>query len=284
LIVPAPIKLSSPATHEFWELSVLFEDDHLLAIDKPVKLLVTPDETDPLRPSLIELLHAGIAAGKPWAKDRNLSFLMNAYRLEFETSGVLLFAKSKPVHVSLASHFGSEQPSRQFIAIVRGTPGEDEFTVDAPLAPHPIRGNMMCVNNTDGKRSITRFKVLERFNGWALMQCWPLTSRTHQISVHLKSRGLTLVGDLLYSGKPLWLSTLKQDFNLKPNRTERPLVGRTALHAESLTMSHPVTAEKLTIHSPMPKDMAVSVKYLRRYAPPNGFVPGNDSFDAENGS
>src|ERR1041384_377942 len=81
------IKLSSPATREFWEIPVLFEDAHLLALDKPAGLLTSPDRYDPERPNLMGLLHAGIAAGKPWAVERGLNYLSNAHRLDFETSG-----------------------------------------------------------------------------------------------------------------------------------------------------------------------------------------------------
>src|SRR3954449_9646975 len=116
------IKLSSPATHEFWEIPVLFEDEHLLALDKPSRLLTSPDRYDPERPNLMKLLHAGITAGKPWARERGLNYLMNAHRLDFETSGVILLAKSKPVLVQLANLFGSEKPAKKYGALVQGSP------------------------------------------------------------------------------------------------------------------------------------------------------------------
>src|SRR5436309_15904653 len=84
--VSSVIKLSSPATHEFWEIPVLFEDAHLFALDKPAGLLLTPDryDPDPARPNLMRLLHDSIAAGKPWAKERGLSYLSHAHRLDLE--------------------------------------------------------------------------------------------------------------------------------------------------------------------------------------------------------
>ena len=82
------IKLSAPATREFWELAVLHEDEHLVALDKPAGLLTTPDPEEPQRPNLMTLLHEGIAQGAPWAKARNLAYLTNAHRLDFETSGI----------------------------------------------------------------------------------------------------------------------------------------------------------------------------------------------------
>ena len=91
------IKLSSPATSDFWDIAVLHEDEHLLALNKPAGLLTSPDRYDPARPNLMKLLHAAIFEGKSWAKQRNLTYLSNAHRLDFDTSGVILMAKDKPV-------------------------------------------------------------------------------------------------------------------------------------------------------------------------------------------
>src|SRR4051794_14152507 len=109
------IKLSSPATREFWEIPVLFEDEHLLSLDKPAGLLVSADRYDADRPNLMKLLHAAIADAKPSTTSRSLSYLMNAHRLDFETSGVILLAKSKPVLVQLANLFGSEMPLKEYL-------------------------------------------------------------------------------------------------------------------------------------------------------------------------
>ena len=89
------IKLSSPGTQEYWEIPVLYEDQDLLAVEKPSRLLTSPDRYDSQRPNLMKLLHAGIAEVKPWARERQLIYLMNAHRLDFETSGIILLAKNK---------------------------------------------------------------------------------------------------------------------------------------------------------------------------------------------
>jgi RluA family pseudouridine synthase len=259
------IKLSSPATREYWEFPILFEDDHLLALDKPAGLLSSPDRYDPQRPNLMKLLHGAIAAGKPWAQERHLTYLMNAHRLDFETSGVMLLAKNKPALVALANLFGSEKPLKQYMALVQGTPAEDKFEVDAKLAPHPLKIGLMRVDPKNGKKSKTRFEVRERFSGYALLRCEPLTGRTHQIRVHLRHSGLPVVADALYGGKKLWLSRLKRDYRLKPGHEERPLLSRVALHAEALTLPHPVTGLMVTITAPWPRDLKVAVKYLRQF-------------------
>jgi RluA family pseudouridine synthase len=264
--VSATVKLSSPATKEFWEIPVLFEDADLLALDKPAGLLVSPDADNIERPSLMKLLHDGIAAGKPWAAERNLTYLTNAHRLDFETSGVLLLAKNKPALVALANLFGAERPLKKHVALAWGCPPAKNFEVDAKLAPHPVKTGQMCVDQRGGKKSKTQFEVLEQFSDWCLLRCSPLTERPHQIRIHLKHAGFPIVGDELYGGKNLWLSRLKKGFRLKEGREERPLLSRSALHLEELSLPHPVTNETVTIQSEWPKDLKVAVKYLRQYA------------------
>ena len=262
------IKLSSPATREFWEIPVLFEDEFLLALDKPAGLLTSPDRYDPNRPNLMKLLHAGIENGKPWARERHLDYLSNAHRLDFETSGIILLAKTKPALVALANLFGTEKPLKKYVALVRGEPPGENFEVDARLAPHPVKTGLMRVDPKNGKPSKTKFAVLENFPrfGYALLQCEPLTGRTHQIRVHAGHAGLPLVGDELYGGKFLWLSRLKKDYRLKEGREERPLISRVALHAEELQLPHPVANLTVTIKAEWPKDLKVAVKYLRQFA------------------
>ena len=265
------IKLSSPATHEFWEISVLHEDAHLLALDKPAGFLVSPDRNDanrpdPEPPDLIKLLHAGIAAGKPWAVERGLSYLNHAHWLDGETSGVLLFAKSKSMLVALADLFGADKPLRNYAALVHGSPKEERFEVNAKLGKHPLRPGMMRVDPHNGKKARTSFEVSERFSTATLLRCLPVTDRPHQIRVHLQNSGLRVMGDALYGGAPLLLSRLKPGYRLKPGREERPLISRTALHAEQLELSHPITNETLRIHAPLPKDLRVALKYLREFA------------------
>ena len=264
--VDAFIKLSAPETREFWRISVLWEDGHLLAIDKPGGLLTSPDRYDPLRPNLMKLLHRDIARGAAWARERQLTYLANVHRLDFETSGVILLARDKPTLVALAGQFGAEKPARTYAALVQGVPGENAFEVEGKLAPHPTQIGLMRVDTRQGKKAKTLFEVSERFSRYALLKCRPLTGRTHQIRAHLRHAGFPIVGDKLYGGAPLLLSRLKSGYRLKPGREERPLIDRVALHAEQLTVTHPVSGASVTIEAPWPKDLTVAVKYLRRYA------------------
>jgi RluA family pseudouridine synthase len=262
----AVIKLSAPDKAGFWEIPVLWEDEHLMALNKPTGLLTSPDRHDPQRPNLMKLLHAGIAEGKPWAERRALNYVMNVYRLDFETSGLILLAKSKAVLVQLANVFGLEESLKTYVALVQGAPTEDRFEVAAKLAPHPVKAGMMRVDPKGGKHARTIVRVLERFSGFSLVQCDPLTDRTHQIRVHLRHQGLPIVGDALYGGRALLLSRIKREYRPKHTEPERPLMGRVALHAAQLQLPHPVTGEALTIVAPWPKDLEVSVKYLRKFA------------------
>lgn len=260
------IKLSSRVTREFWEIPVVFEDAHLLAVDKPSGLLTSPDRYDPTRPNLMRLLHEGITTGKPWATERGLTYLSNAHRLDFETSGIILLAKTKPVLVALANLFGTDKPAKKYVALVRGVPRAERFEVDAALGPHPFKPGLMRVERRTGKKSLTRVEVAELYPGYALLNCFPVTGRTHQIRVHLQHTGLPILGDTLYGGSPLLLSRLKRDYRLKPGRIERPLISRVALHAEQLTLAHPVSGEMFTITAPWPKDLRVAVRYLREFS------------------
>lgn len=266
-IVATPIiKLSAPEAQGYWEIPVLFEDEHLLALNKPASLLTSPDRYDPDRPNLMKLLHRGIADAKPWAKERGLIYLANAHRLDFQTTGVILLAKNKPVLVELADAFGSGKPVKTYVALTKGTPAQDEFEIDAPIGPHPRRLGLMSVQLKSGKKSVTRVKIVEKFRGYTLVRCQPLTGRTHQIRVHLRWEKLTIMGDTEYGGNPLLLSELKRSYRVGKGKEERPLISTVALHAEELSLPHPVTDQPLSIKAAWPKDLDVAIKYLRRYA------------------
>lgn len=251
-------------------MPVLFEDDTLFALDKPSGLLSSPDRYDPARPNLMRLLHRDIERGAPWAAERNITYLANAHRLDFQTSGVMLMAKNKPALVKLANEFGSGKPRKSYLAVVKGTPEEDEFELDAKIAPHPVQIGVMRVDHKRGKKATTRFQVVDKFAGYTLLRCFPVTGRTHQIRVHLHYLHLPIIGDKLYAGEPLMLSDLKRGYQLKKDKVENPLLGRVALHAESLAIEHPATGAEVEIHSPMPHDFEVALKYLRRFASVGG--------------
>lgn len=269
MAAPAPIKLSAPEKGGFWELPVLFEDDHLLALDKPSGLATSPEGADPERPCVMRMLHDAIAAQRPWVVTRGFSYLMNAHRLDTEASGVLLLAKTHTALVQLANDFGADKVTFSQLAVVRGGPPEEAFEINARIAPDTRRPGLMRVS-PDGVPALTRVTVAERFAGVSLLRCESATARPHQTRVHLRYVRLPVFGDRLYACHTLLLSNLKPDYQLRRGRAEKPLLVRAAVHAESLTLTHPVTGAPLRIEAPWPNDLAVAVKYLRRYAPVGG--------------
>lgn len=260
------IKVSSLATHEFWEIPVLFEDESLLIVAKPANLAVSPDRLAPERPSLMKLLHAAVAEGRPWTRQRGLAYVAPAHRLDAEASGLLVLARSKPVLIKLVNLLASEKSFITYLALAEGAPTEDSFEVDAPLARRPAPAGFVRVDPRRGKKSRTRFEVVERFSGWAALRCHPVFDRPHQVRAHLRHAGLSLVADPLYGGHPLLLSRLKPGYRLKAGATERPLIGRPALHAERIQLAHPLTQESLMVCAPLAKDITVGLKYLRRFS------------------
>ncbi len=267
IIAPLPvIKFSARDAERFWEVPVLFEDEHLLALDKPAGLPATPDRFDRKRPNVSELLHQGIVSGAKWATKRDIRYLVTTHRLDAEASGVLLLAKNKAALVHLCNQFGQQNPHITYTALSSGQPEVMKNTVDSGLVPHPLRPELQIVNSRLGKKAITNYEVYELLPGYCLIRVIPLTSRPHQIRAHLKHVGLPIVGDTLYGGSHLYLSSLKHSYREKPNSPEQPLIRRLALHVESLRVNHPVTGAELCIESPLPKDFLVGLKYLRKYS------------------
>jgi RluA family pseudouridine synthase len=266
--VNSAVKLSAPESHQFWEIEVVYEDDELLALDKPSGLLTCPDRYDPKRPNLMKLLHQGITKKSAWASQRNLDYLANVHRLDIETSGIILLAKTKLSFTALVNQFGTDKPQKTYLALAHGCPTERTFACNAPLASHPVKLGVMRVDSHNGKRAETRFEVIEEFARYCLLKCQPLTERTHQIRVHLRSLGFPLVGDTTYGGKPLLLSQLKPGYRFKENTPEHPLMQRVALHAQELSVVHPTAGNTVSITAPPPKDLVVALKYLRKFGMP----------------
>jgi RluA family pseudouridine synthase len=261
------IKLSAQQTSQFWPVPVVYEDVELLALDKPSGLSVTllPNQTAD-EPTLVKLLHAGIAAGKSWAVESGISYLQPVHHLDAEASGLLLFAKTKTAFTTLTNTAGSDQLNRTYLALIQGCPGDDTWEVDLPINPKQAPSGFFRVDDRRGKKSLTKFEVVERYSRWSLIKCRPAFDRPHQIRAHLAVDRMPLAGDPLYRGGLIYLSRLKKNYSIKEGADERPMMSRPALHSETVQISHPATGADLILTCPPPKDFAVTIKYLKRFA------------------
>jgi RluA family pseudouridine synthase len=234
---------------------ILFEDDSFIAFDKPSGLLVSPDRWDKERENLAAMVH----------KELSPNFF-NVHRLDCDTSGVILVAKTKKALDAASNLFQSREVQKQYVAISHGLPKEEKGTIRMAMAEDETRpGKMKIVRS--GKPAVTDFEVVERFRRYALVKLVPHTGRTHQLRVHLAAIGCPITCDRFYGdGRGLMLSELKRHYKQHAERPERPLIGRLALHAEVLSLPHPVTGVPLLIRAPMPDDFELALKYLRRYS------------------
>ena len=260
------IKLPDPACGVVRELPVLLIDADILAVNKPAGVPVTlhPDQPEPS--ALLPLLHNAIGSGKPWARAMQLEYLMPVHRPEPHTTGVLLFARSAETLASLSDQFGSGKARQEFSALVKGSPAENDFELNAKLSPHPDRPGQLRADSRQGKRYRTRCQVLERFSRHTLLRCSPFPGRSGQVIAHLRHARYPVVADPDRGGAGIFLSQLKRDYEPKKNQPERPLIGRPALHLDSVTFAHPATGTEQSVLAPLTKDFNVALKYLRRFA------------------
>lgn len=267
IIMAQVIKLSAPQIHQFWEIPVIYADADLLAVDKPSGLSVTllPSQT-PDVPTLMKLLHAGIAEQKSWAVELGITYLQAVHRLDAEASGLLLLAKTKAAFTALANLAGAGLLDRTYLALCQGTAPCESWTADQPISTKPAPAGFYRLDERRGKKSSTQFEVVQRFSRWTLLKCRPAYDRPHQVRAHLAGERLPLAADPLYRGGQIYLSRLKRNYTLKEGETENPLIARPALHSESLRITHPTSGEALSLTCPLPKDFSVVLKYLRRYA------------------
>jgi 23S rRNA pseudouridine1911/1915/1917 synthase len=224
-------------------LNVLFEDDHLLVVDKPAGLVVHPAAGN-LDGTLVNaLLHhcAGKLSGIGGVARPGI-----VHRIDKDTSGLLVVAKTDVAHEGLARQFAARSIDRRYLAIVSGVPKASEGKIDAPLARSATnRKKIAIVEGSRGKRAVTHWKRLEVLSDAALVECRLETGRTHQVRVHMASIGHPLLGDPVYGRAGKTHGKLLRELQFH----------RQALHAAELGFTHPVTKRRLSFSSPMPADM-----------------------------
>jgi len=225
-------------------LDVVYEDEHILVINKPAGLVVHPGSGNWSGTMLNALLqHAPGNAALPRAGI--------VHRLDKDTSGLLVVAKSELAHTDLIRQLQARTARREYAAVVYGTVRADGI-VEAPIGRHPRDRTRMAVV-ARGKPATTHYSVIERGNGWSLLRCRLETGRTHQIRVHLASIGHALIGDPVY--KPTRPAT--------PRRAEAHEFPRQALHAQLLEIKHPASGETMQWASALPADLLQLLESLR---------------------
>lgn len=243
---------------EYVPLDILYEDEDIIVINKQPGMVVHParghrfqtlvsgvlfhsqslsEVDDPLRPGIV-------------------------HRLDKDTSGVILFAKTTRVHSKIAIQWERRTVDKIYHAIVFGEPEHDAGRIDIAIRKHPKHREKQQVTTEGGKHAVTDFRVLERFDGFAYVECVLHTGRTHQIRVHLQHLGHPIVGDQTYGHPTPTEPMLRGETRILGGD---PVISRQALHAFRLSVTHPVSGARLEFEAPLPLDMRRLLEMLRAY-------------------
>ncbi|MBI3167003.1 MAG: RluA family pseudouridine synthase [Chloroflexi bacterium] len=214
-------------------MQILHQDSFILVVNKTADLSVLPEGWEKDAPYLVKMLEE--KHGKIWV----------VHRIDKVTSGVIIFALTAEAHRALNIQFERHEVEKAYHALVNGVPKWGEKVTKFPLRVNVGHKHRTVVDDRNGVRSETRFKLLERYQAAALVEASPMTGRTHQIRVHAYALGYPLLGDFLYSAP------------------ETDVIARPALHAWSLSVTHPETGKRLTFQADYPNDFQKAVGLLR---------------------
>jgi 23S rRNA pseudouridine1911/1915/1917 synthase len=196
------------------------------------------------------------------------------HRLDRDTSGVIVVAKNDRAHDALSAQFKSREVEKNYLAIVAGELNYDADLIDEPIGDHPTHREKKAIHRNDpnARPAVTAYEVIERFAGYTYVRALPKTGRTHQIRVHLAHVGAPVLCDRLYGGRSqitelelIPRDEMRHDSSVAHGVAEQPILTRQALHAQRLTISHPVSRERLTLEAPLPADMEAALAALRRW-------------------
>jgi 23S rRNA pseudouridine1911/1915/1917 synthase len=237
--IPEPVSLEIKA--EAIPLDIVYEDSDVIVVNKPQGMVVHPAS------GVYEgtLVNALLSHCKDLSGINGVTRPGIVHRIDKDTSGVIVVAKNDTAHNSLSEQFKEHSMKRVYVALVEGVVKQEEGTVDAPLARHPVERIKIAVAR-DGRRAVTHYKAVERYKGYTLIECRLETGRTHQIRVHMAHIGYPLVGDPVYGYK-------KQRFNLNGQM----------LHAKILGFVHPSTGEYMEFESEIPEHFKKVLNILR---------------------
>ena len=236
---------------------ILYEDDHMVVVNKPSGLLSIPDRFGD-KESMAGLLQ------------EKYGQIFIVHRLDRETSGVLCYALTEQAHRHLSIQFEKHTADKYYLALLEGALHHEEGEINKPIGEHPtVSGKMAIVRN--GKPSLTFYRVLERYQHFTLAEANIKTGRMHQIRVHFQSISYPLAVDKFYGRRDkIFLSEIKgKKFKLgKFSEEERPLLERTSLHSYRLRLDHPVTNERMEFKTDIPKDLNAVLSQLRKWGKP----------------
>jgi len=213
-------------------MNIIQLDEHIIVINKPAGLPVLPDGWEKDSKYLVKML------------EEEYEKVYIIHRLDKITSGVMVFARDADTHRTLNMQFERHEAQKVYHAIVEGNPRWEEKVTKFPLHANVGHKHRTIVDDKDGKPSETRFKILKRYRSSAWVEALPMTGRTHQIRVHASALGHPLLGDILYGAR------------------ETDKIPRPALHAYSLTFTHPISNERVTFQAEHPRDFATTLKLL----------------------
>jgi 23S rRNA pseudouridine1911/1915/1917 synthase len=274
-------------------LEILYEDDAIIVVNKPAGLVVHPTLSQTVGRS---------PTGPTWSDNRvslvaallyhcggKLSDLGDplrrgvVHRLDRDTSGALIAAKTNEAHNDLTEQFRERRIHKKYVAVVRGEVEQDSGEITLPIGRDSRRHDKKVVKLVGGRPAISRYEVKERFRGFTLVELFPRTGRTHQLRVHMSAIGHPVVADAMYGGggavtcAQLTEETVreenakrqtrnaKQTANAKreTKKKERPIIARQALHAMEITFAHPVTHKEMTLVAPLPEDIRALIEALK---------------------
>ena len=232
--------------------SIIFENEDFIALNKEPGVLTIPDRHDDMQLSLYKTLN------------QQYGKIFIVHRLDRDTSGLILFAKTEATHKYLSQLFEQRNIKKNYLGIVRGSMPEKKGTINEPIAEHPLKKGVMTISKK-GKASLTNYEVLEDYGIYSLVQFDIQSGRTHQIRVHTKSVGHPVICDTVYGdGKPVLLSSFKKKYKLSQNDLEeRPIISRLALHSHTLYFKD-IHQKEFFIEAPLPKDMKALLQQLKK--------------------
>jgi len=259
LTLPPPRPLDTIAPENI-ALDILHEDGDLIVLNKAAGMLVHPAND----------VYTGTLVNALLAYCTDLSGIGGVerpgivHRLDKDTSGILVVAKTDVVHRELSAQFEKHSITRQYVAIVCGVPAKTAGTIDAQIARSRRDRRRMTTVENHGRHAVTHYEVLETYPKFALVQLTLETGRLHQIRVHLQHIGHPVAGDAIYGGEQRAIN----DADTGALKHALAQLKRQALHAQLLGFEHPATSENLTFSAPMPKDMLILLDALKQKAVP----------------